>query len=119
MGVVLAGSYGMIERHDIPEGQTLLVSRGLFFAAKEDVDFEVGLIGQECFGLLNLGCTGGGIVFRFRGPSTIYTQSKSTIQLLRDFGIPGGKRTQGKQLAILAVKIILKLLEIGVQNAGK
>jgi len=122
MGVVLAGSYGMIERHDIPDGQTLLVSRGLFFAAKEDAIFEVGLIGQECGGLLNLCCTGGGIVYRFRGPSTIYTQSKSPIQLLRDFGIPGGKRSNGKQLAVLAVKIILKLLEIGVkvaQNAHK
>jgi len=118
MGVVLAGSYGMIERHDIPEGQTLLVSRGLFFAARDTVDFEVGLIGQECCGLLNLGCTGGGIVFRFRGPGVIYTQSKSTIQLLRDFGIPGGKRSNGKQLAAIAIKIIIKLLEIGVKVAA-
>jgi len=119
MGIVLAGSYGMIERHDIPEGQTLLVSRGLFFAAKEDVNFEIGLIGQECLGLLNLGCTGGGIIFRFKGPCTIYTQSKSTIQLLRDFGIPGGKRSQGKVFAAIAIKIILKLLEIGVKAAAK
>jgi len=117
MGVVLAGSYGMIERHDIPEGQTLLVSRGLFFAAKEDVNFEVGLIGQECGGLLNLCCTGGGIIYRFRGPSTIYTQSKSPIQLLRDFGIPGGKRSTFKRLVIITIKVIWTLLEIGVQVA--
>jgi len=122
MGVVLAGSYGMIERHDIPEGQTLIVSKGLFFAAREDVNFEVGLIGQECGGLLNLACTGGGIIFRFRGPSTIYTQSKSPVQLLREFGIPGGKRSNGKQLAGLAIKIIVKLLELGIkvgQNAKR
>lgn len=119
MGVVLAGSYGMIERHDIPEGQTLLVSRGLFFAAREDINFEVGLIGQECCGLLNLCCTGGGIVFRFRGPGVIYTQSKSTVQLLREFGIPGGKRSNGKRLAAIAIKILIRLIELGVKIAAK
>jgi uncharacterized protein (AIM24 family) len=51
MGVVLAGGYGMIERHDVPEGQTLLVSKGLFFAARQDAEFDVGLVGQECGGL--------------------------------------------------------------------
>jgi len=112
----------MIERHDIPEGQTLIVSKGLFFAAQENVSFEVGLIGQECCGLLNLGCTGGGIVYRFKGPGTIYTQSKSPIQLLRDFGIPGGKRTGVTQAGGIALKVLGKLLEIGLQagqNSGK
>jgi len=112
MGVVLAGSYGMIERHDIPEGQTLLVSKGLFFAAREDVNFDVGLIGQECGGLLNLACTEGGIVYRFRGPSVVYTQSKSPIQLLRDFGIPGGKATTTTKVASVGLKIACKIHSI-------
>jgi uncharacterized protein (TIGR00266 family) len=115
MGVVLAGSYGMIERHDVPDQQTLLVSKGLFFAAREDTQFEVGLIGQECGGLLNLGCTGGGIVYRFKGPCVIYTQSKSPIQLLKDFGIPMGKRTIGTKVAQIGLKIVCAILE----NAGK
>jgi len=115
MGVVLAGSYGMIERHDIPDQQTLLVSKGLFFAAREDTQFEVGLIGQECGGLLNLGCTGGGIVYRFKGPCVIYTQSKSPIQLLKDFGIPMGKRTIGTKVAQIGLKIVCAILE----NAAK
>jgi uncharacterized protein (AIM24 family) len=85
MGVVLAGGYGMIERHDVPPGETLLVSRGLFFAAREDTAFEIGLIGQECGGLQNYCCTGGGIVLKFHGPSVVYTQSRSPMELMRMF----------------------------------
>jgi len=92
-GVVLAGGYGMIERHEIPANEELLVSRGLFFAAREDTQFDVGLIGQECGGCCNLCCANGGIVYKFKGPSVVYTQSKNPIQLYRDFGIPGGKET--------------------------
>jgi len=111
MGVVLAGSYGMIERHDVPDGQTLLVSKGLFFAAREDTIFDVGLIGQECSGLLNLLCTQGGIVYRFKGPCVVYTQSKSPVQLLRDFGIPGGKKTIASNVARIGLKIACQILE--------
>lgn len=93
--IVLAGSYGMIERHEVPDGETLLVSRGLFFAARSDVSFDVGLIGQECCGLCNLCITGGGIVYKFHGPCVVYTQSKSSIRLLREFGIPDGKEREG------------------------
>lgn len=82
MGIVIGGGYGMIERHDIPPGESLYVSRGLFFAAREDISFEVGLVG----GLSNLCCTGGGIVMKFHGPGAVYTSSKNPTQLLRDFG---------------------------------
>lgn len=115
LGVILAGSYGMIERHDIPEGQTLLVSKGLFFAARDDASLDVGLIGQECCGLLNLGCTGGGIVYRFHGPTVVYTQSKSPVQLLRDFGIPGGKKSKVAATA----KIVYKILSTVIEMAAK
>ena len=90
-GVVLAGGYGMIERQEVPENEELLVSRGLFFAAREDASFDVGLIGQECGGICNLCCANGGIVYKFKGPCVVYTQSKNPIQLLKDFGVPGGK----------------------------
>jgi uncharacterized protein (AIM24 family) len=116
MGVVLAGSYGMIERHDVPDGQTLLVSKGLFFAARQDAQFDVGLIGQECGGLLNLACTNGGIVFRFKGPCVVYTQSKSPIQLLKDFGIPGGKKSTGAAAARIGFKVLCAVLDVAANS---
>ncbi len=132
IGVVLAGGYGMIERHDVPEGQTMLISRGLFFAAREDANFQVGLVG----GLKNLCCTGGGIVYKFHGqpflffavllflhnvqrtlnntfqihstgPCVVYTQSKNPVQLLRDFGIPGGRKSNVKYAQALKVSTLV------------
>ena len=118
VGVVLAGGYGMIERHEIAEGDTLLVSRGLFFAARKDVSFDVGLIGQECGGCCNLCCAQGGIVYKFSGPSVIYTQSKNPIQLLKDFGIPGGKERDGAAGAGVAGGKLVCCLCKCVLNAG-
>jgi uncharacterized protein (TIGR00266 family) len=99
MGVFMGGGYGMIERHDVPEGTTLIVSRGLFFAAREDTEFEVSLFGQECLGLKNVCCTGGGIVMKFHGPCVVYTQARSPIELMRMFG--GYTGSFGKVVKIL------------------
>lgn len=112
MGILLAGGYGMVERHDVPQGQTLLVSRGLFFAAREDSSFDMGLVG----GLMNLCCTGSGIVFKFHGPCAVYTQSKNPVQLYRDFGIPGGNPKYQK--AGKAVDLVWKILKAILKGAA-
>lgn len=71
--VFLAGSFGQLVRHDVPQGQVLMVSKGLFFAAHETTRFSISLVG----GCKNLCCTGSGVVMQFFGPCVIYTQSRN------------------------------------------
>lgn len=71
-GVFFAGGYGEIVRHDIPEGKTLVVDTGLFFAAREDVSINVRFLGG-CYSCI---CGGEGVVMSFTGPGVIYTQSR-------------------------------------------
>jgi uncharacterized protein (TIGR00266 family) len=75
-GVFLAGSYGALVRHDIPEGQVLYVTKGLFFAAHETTKFRMGLAGD----LKNLCCSKGAICMKFYGPSVVYTQSRDPLK---------------------------------------
>lgn len=90
-GVFLAGSYGMLERHDVPGGKTFMVSGGNFFAAKADQSLDLALAGGcmnfccanfdpwECGTSLNFRA----ICFTFTGPCTVYTQSRNPMDLIR------------------------------------
>jgi len=80
-GMFLAGSYGMIERHDVPDGKELYVARGNFFAGHIDKDLEIGLVG----GLMNFCCGAGwrSVILKFKGPCTVYTQSRNPEDLRR------------------------------------
>jgi len=67
-----AGGYGAITRHEIPEGKTFCLDNGLFFAANENINFELGLPGGPigwCYG-------GEGWVLKFRGPCVVYSQNR-------------------------------------------
>jgi len=80
-GVFLAGSYGMLERHDIPQGKIFYSRAGTFFATHNDGILDVGQIGGIC----NF-CFGAGwksIVLKFTGPCTVYTQSRNPNDLYR------------------------------------
>jgi len=71
-GMFYAGGFGSIRRHDIAAGQVFIVDHGLFFAAHEATRLSVAPIG----GLKTTCCSGEGIVMRFNGPCTIFTQSR-------------------------------------------
>lgn len=71
-GVFYAGGFGSIVRHDIPAGQVFYVDNGLFFAAHEKTKIQIGLIG----GVKSTCCSGEGLVMKFWGPCTIFTQSR-------------------------------------------
>jgi len=92
-GMFLAGSYGMIERNDVPAGKKLYVSNGNFFAAHSDRELDVTMIG----GLPNFCCGAGwkSIVFQFEGPCTVYTQSRNPMDLKRLQ--TAGAKAQAKQ----------------------
>jgi len=80
-GIFLAGSYGVLERNDVPEGKELYVGKGNFFAGHASKDLEVGLVGgfmNFCFGA---GCKS--IILKFKGPCTVYTQSRNPQDLRR------------------------------------
>jgi uncharacterized protein (TIGR00266 family) len=72
LGVFWAGGYGEIIRHEIPDGKSMIVDGGLFFAAAADTNCEVTLLGNICTAC----CSGEGIVMKFQGPAVIYCQSR-------------------------------------------
>jgi uncharacterized protein (TIGR00266 family) len=68
-----AGNYGQIQRHEVPDGKTFVVNTGLFFAASDKTQIEIGLPGgcKSCL------FSGEGVVMKFRGPCTIFTQNRN------------------------------------------
>lgn len=68
-----AGGYGAITEHKVPEGNTLQMSSGCFFAAPTDANFELRMPGgcvSCCFG-------GEGIVVAITGDCTVFTQNRN------------------------------------------
>ena len=72
MGMFWAGSFGEIQRHEIPPGKTLLVDNALFFGAHERTRMRIVVIG----GVKTCCCGGEGIAMAFDGPAIVYTQSR-------------------------------------------
>jgi uncharacterized protein (AIM24 family) len=68
-----AGGYGALTRHEIPAGKTFFLDNGLFFAANEQVNIELGLPG----GFISCCCGGEGVVMKFTGPCVVYSQNRS------------------------------------------
>lgn len=71
-GLFYAGGFGQLQRHEIPEGKTILINNGLFFAANDRTTFEVGLPG-DCTSWL---CGKEGFVMKVHGPAVVYTQNR-------------------------------------------
>lgn len=74
-----AGSYGQIQRIEVPSGTTALVHTGMFFAAADNTNFEVGLPGN----CKSLCCSGEGFVLKFHGPSVVYVRNRDPAEMLR------------------------------------
>jgi len=72
-GMFFAGSYGSLERHEIPAGKIFYVDTGLFFAAHEGTHIDIGLAGGCCTCI----CGGEGFVMQFHGPCVLYTKSRN------------------------------------------
>lgn len=78
-GLIWAGDYGAIQRHDVPPGRTFIVDAGLFFACTEDVQISIGLAG----GCYTCCCGGEGFVMKFRGPCSVYTQNRDPAEIMK------------------------------------
>lgn len=69
-----AGGFGDIQKQTIPDGMTLYVNNGLFFAAPDDMEMKIAVAGGCC--TTACCCGGEGWVMTFEGPTTVYTQNR-------------------------------------------
>lgn len=72
--LAFAGGYGALTRHEVLGGQILLVDQALLFAVSEGTELELGLPGSCiscCFG-------GEGLVYRIKGPCSVYTANRNS-----------------------------------------
>ena len=77
-GIVFLAGYGSIKKHELAAGQEFVVDNGIFFATEETTKFKLSKIG----GFKSFVLGGEGVVMRFIGPGTVYTQSRSGSDLL-------------------------------------
>lgn len=77
LGVMFAGGFGEIVRHNIPSGKILFVDNGLFFAAHDKTRIRMQIFG----GLRACLCNQEGLVMSFYGPNVVYTQSRDPLLL--------------------------------------
>ena len=82
-GDLWIGGYGFVERHDLKDGEELVVDNGVMMAFQSDMNYTVSKVGGRKSFMLG----GEGIVIRYRGPGVVYTQNRE-IGLLAALLIP-------------------------------
>lgn len=80
-GSAWIATYGSIERHDIPLGESLLVNNEHFLACPYNQHYEISKVGKK---FKSLFFSGEGFGMLFKGPCTLYTQTKGIIRLARE-----------------------------------
>jgi uncharacterized protein (TIGR00266 family) len=78
-GLFYAGGFGQLQRHEVPEGKTLYVNNGLFFAANDKTQIELGLPGSCSSWLWGKE----GFVMKLHGPAVVYTQNRDPQVFMR------------------------------------
>ena len=79
---VVASGFGIVERHDVPEGASFIVNNERFFACDAGVQYELSSIG----GVKSFLFGGEGFVMKFRGPCVVWTQSRGPAQFAAALG---------------------------------
>lgn len=79
LGTVLATAFGAIEKHELGEGESLIVDNNAVVAWTEGMGVELTLPAGCCASCLS----GEGIVLRFTGPGTIFVQTRSLAAFAR------------------------------------
>jgi len=102
-----AGGYGQIQKQFVPDGKTLCVGHGLFFAATDDTKIEIGLPGgcTECL------WSGEGFVMKFHGPCTVYTQNRDPHLIKRILNPTNYVK--------IAMDILKEVIKAATQAAGR
>jgi len=96
-GMFYACGYGAITRHDVPEGKSLFVDNGLFFASNQTID-----IGLGCPGNIISWCYGGeGLVMKFQGPCVVYTTNRNSAAWRRVLNAPPPRQRRTRRRGAL------------------
>ena len=91
-GRAIVHSYGAILRYDLKAGEERIIDNGFLVAWDADMQFDITFPSDICTSI----CSGEGIVTKFRGPGTVYVQTRTLANLasalLPHFEVIGGKR---------------------------
>jgi len=77
-GQVFLGGFGSLKKHEIPAGKEYVLDTGIFFATPDATNFRTSKVG----GMKSFFFGGEGLVMRFTGPCTVYTQSRGMHSFL-------------------------------------
>lgn len=80
-GSVWMAAYGTIEKHTLEEGEKMVVNNEHFLASPADVSYKLVRFGR---GFKSLLFSGEGFAMQFKGPCTLYTQSKGVLRLVKE-----------------------------------
>jgi uncharacterized protein (TIGR00266 family) len=80
-GSVWMAAYGTIEKHELQEGEKMLVNNEHFLACPAETSYKLVRVGKSFKSLL---FSGEGFAMKFTGPCTMYTQSKGVLRLVKE-----------------------------------
>jgi uncharacterized protein (TIGR00266 family) len=101
-GVVFVESYGHIEKHVLKANQELKVDNEGFLACMKGTDYTLSKAGKSVLGSW---FTSEGLVMKFQGPCTLYTQTKGVKQLGDVLGNALGSKNKKNGMFKTAVEI--------------
>lgn len=78
-GTVVAAAYGAIDMHPLREGEGFTVDAGHVVAYTDTTAPQTRMVSR---GIMATAKSGEGIVFDFRGPGTVWTQSRNPSELI-------------------------------------
>lgn len=78
-GVVFVSAYGGYVKHVVPADDRLLVNNGLFLACAGSIQYKVVKLGSS---IINSVLGGEGLGMEFKGPCTVYTQTRNFNNLV-------------------------------------
>ena len=73
------GGYGLVERHEIPQGAQFFVDHGIMMAFNAGMQYSVGFFSGKKSSIFG----GQGLLLKFQGPGVVYTQSRTIAELAR------------------------------------
>ena len=94
-GYIWLSAYGSFEKVDVDEGKTLIVNNGMFLACKNEYQYTVEKIGKTFFSSI-----GEGFGMAYKGPCSIFIQTKNVNQLHEKSSLKTEKKQDIAQNAI-------------------